>query len=1015
MTQSKYINVLGRAWVRSPRTGLGGVGGGWLVGVWALVTLAAAGWAGAQDEVPGSQAPDKPIRAVVVGQTRLWTVRQPVAETNRDEVFQTERYGPAFAYVFTNVPPGPCTVKLGFCENKWTRPGERVFDIAINGRVVWPAFDILRHGMPNEAVVVAHTVQVPETGSLEISFRAREDNAKINLIRLCGVGWVAETSPKDEDRAMFLKPDPEAAWMLDVYETCLGRFGSRLAINPRPQEGVFVAGPLGHADFNVAYFEDEPERFADAKVNYYFVVEAEGRQRGLPFNPNVPVFPRIKQRQGMTWLEYEAGSPDLPVEAVFRFEAPFCPQDLKASCAPYMNVKVRLRNLTGRRLEARVVLGREQRPEDEVGGVSMGGWRGLSFAAPVFRIPTRWYWLVPRKLDQGQAAVSVDISSVRRNVPEDSFSTDSEGRTVVPIIWDRPIAGVQATVSLKPFGTAVVPMVWVAWVDRPVVEVLGRPHRFVYTRLFKRAEDVVNFAVARGAACRKAAEVFESTVRDATLPQSLKELLAFAFQSWVVNTWYLADEAGKEWFSVWEGCCKFHSTVDVEYNVAPLYLQYWPELLRMELLEWSGRITDGVLPHDMGMGLEANGMRYGHHMEVEENTNFVLLLHQYWKYTGDMALVRSLLGKVEELLGFVTRCDTDGDGFVEEGTSNTIDQGSEAVQHAPDQVYLAVRALAAYRAGAEMALVAGREELAGPWRERAALIARTLERDGWLGDHYAVDLNQSQAEQVATSSPAGGLAGAADAGGEGRGQARDPAGLEPPGAEGGGEVGYGEARWGEMGPGGQWAPPPATLGQVVPEGWDAYSLYTTNGLLYPFRAGMRLEELNVERLRMDLRRAAAETLGVYGSPHTSRERNMWVSQNMWRDAAAAYLGVDMIDNVDRYWALQLHINRKKRGCFTDVYNYGSGSISLDYYPRGVAAFALVYALGGVAIDVPAGRVSVMALRSPLRIPLTTLADWKKGTVPWLVMERTGPDTRARIEGPTRVPVRLVVRGFGEPW
>ncbi|MBC7257552.1 MAG: hypothetical protein H5T66_15750 [Chloroflexi bacterium] len=171
----------------------------------------------------------------------------------------------------------------------------------------------------------------------------------------------------------------------------------------------------------------------------------------------------------------------------------------------------------------------------------------------------------------------------------------------------------------------------------------------------------------------------------------------------------------------------------------------------------------------------------------------------------------------------------------------------------------------------------------------------------------------------------------------------------------------------------------------------------------------------MERLRQDIGRAAAETLRMYGSPHTSEEGNMWVSQNIWRDAAAAYLGIDMIDNVDRYWAMQVFVNQKKRGCFTDVFNYGSGSISLDYYPRGVAAFALVYALGGVAIDVPARVVSVAALRTPLRIPLASLSDWPNKRLAWLVLERTGPDTRAKIEGPTTPEVRLETRPFGEPW
>ena len=47
---------------------------------------------------------------------------------------------------------------------------------------------------------------------------------------------------------------------------------------------------------------------------------------------------------------------------------------------------------------------------------------------------------------------------------------------------------------------------------------------------------------------------------------------------------------------------------------------------------------------------------------------------------------------------WVTDADTDGDGFPEEGLYNTIDQGSPAIQYAPDQVYLAMRQIEIGRA-----------------------------------------------------------------------------------------------------------------------------------------------------------------------------------------------------------------------------------------------------------------------------------------------------------------------------
>ncbi|MCD6361471.1 MAG: hypothetical protein J7M38_11500, partial [Armatimonadetes bacterium] len=187
-------------------------------------------------------------------------------------------------------------------------------------------------------------------------------------------------------------------------------------------------------------------------------------------------------------------------------------------------------------------------------------------------------------------------------------------------------------------------------------------------------------------------------------------------------------------------------------------------------------------------------------------------------------------------------------------------------------------------------------------------------------------------------------------------------------------------------------------------------------LVYPMRAAMRLRGLSLDRLRTDLRRATAATMDEYGSPHTSHETNMWVSQNIWRDIAAAYLGIDYVDNVDRYWALEKHINTTKYGAFTDVYVYSSGSTSLDYYPRGVAVFGLYDALAGLQVNQTEKVVSVAPLRTPLRLPLTVFAKWNEGEVPWLVIEGEGGDITAHVEdGALPQGMKLTVRRRGEPF
>ncbi|MGD9498628.1 MAG: glycoside hydrolase family 52 protein, partial [Armatimonadota bacterium] len=534
-------------------------------------------------------------------------------------------------------------------------------------------------------------------------------------------------------------------------------------------------------------------------------------------------------------------------------------------------------------------------------------------------------------------------------------------------------------------------IIYIGWVDGPVQTVAGVPQRFKYRQFFDSPEALARSAFECWDEIEARCLQFERVIADASLPASLKQLLAFATHSYLVNTWWTTSPQGGDWFTVWEGCCQLHSTVDVEYNVAPFYLALWPDLLRMQLDEWVGHITDGVLSHDMGVGLEVNGMAYWHPMEVEENTNFVLLLHAYWHHSGDADTVRRHYERVRELLAWVLSADTDDDGFPEKGLYNTIDQGSPAIQYAPDQVYLAMRSLAACTAGAQMAELMGEAEDAARWLARAQLTARTLAEQGWLDDHYVVALNQ-----YGQALPTGGEPVAAPV--------EDPAYQDfPIMDEGAGAMmGY------EPVGGGYATAQPLS-------GWDSYSIYTTNGLVYPMRSGLSLRGLDLERLRADLRAASGATMDEFGSPHTSHENNMWVSQNIWRDIAAAYLGIDYLDHTDRYWDLQHYINTRKYGAFTDVYVYGSDSTSLDYYPRGVAAYGLIEALAGLQFDRVHGVVSLAPVRVPLRLPLTMFADWQAGTLPWLVIEGDPTAPTVRVEGAVPAGIEFRLRPRGEPF
>jgi hypothetical protein len=368
-------------------------------------------------------------------------------------------------------------------------------------------------------------------------------------------------------------------------------------------------------------------------------------------------------------------------------------------------------------------------------------------------------------------------------------------------------------------------------------------------------------------------------------------------------------------------------------------------LLELLLDEWAlFEMQDEVgsyLAHDMGGELEVGQQAYHHPMPVEENANFLLMLHCVWRWTGKHELIERHSGLAKRLTAYFERSDTTGNGFPNLGTANTIDDASPAVQYSQEQTYLAVKTLCACHAAAQIADALGETDWANQCRKLVERIRKTLDEQAWLGDHYAVCLERS----------ADGLVDA-------------------------------------------WTGKPLS-GELV--GWDAYSIYTANGLLYLLLSGNE-PDLNYQRICTDIVNAYWQSLTEYGCTHTSADKsNVWVSQNLWRDFVAAYLGIQLPDNSPRYFALQAFMNTSglTKG-FIDTYLTNN----LCFYPRGITSIGYLFALCGLQID---NVRNIVRLREkalyPCRVPLLPLADWERGIVPAVVYRFVDGQMRAELEHP----------------
>jgi hypothetical protein len=324
-------------------------------------------------------------------------------------------------------------------------------------------------------------------------------------------------------------------------------------------------------------------------------------------------------------------------------------------------------------------------------------------------------------------------------------------------------------------------------------------------------------------------------------------------------------------------------------------------------------------------------------MEVEETTNYLILSLAYYRRTGDDSTIRKHIGTIRRYIQFLFAADTTGNGVPDQGVANTIDDASPAVQYGRDQIYLAVKTLAALVAGCEFMRMTGSDEMAEACADSVGKIRALIVEKGWAGDHFVTLLDKA-----------------------GRGI------VDP------------------------WSGEKMDVDEVP--GWDAPHIYTANGLAPLDMVGLDLG-LDEEKLRTDLRVATERCLREYGCVHTdfSFEREKlpesmkglagaarnpgWVSMNMLRDISAFYRGVDLRALADRYWAWQTTTNSQEPKIFFETF---CGN-NLCFYPRGIACWGYFDALAGLVIDQVAGRDDAKPAFPQVRVPRLFDADWAAGT------------------------------------
>ena len=732
--------------------------------------------------------------------------------------------------------------------------------------------------------------------------------------------------------------------------TCIGRLGSRYSLLLDPIRRRVHYGALG------LWCQHEGELLIGLRHH-------DGTLETLPFCAAGDDFFSVEQFQSMTALRFVAYSVKLGVRLELRIVAPFWPRDERVSLVPAY-----LLEFTVHRSEA-LVRWNAPDPAAPLRGTVVFAARmpATTVEAGADRLKLRYQVRARDVFETEGPGIVPDPAGPRDSRRVNPLGGSADDRLVaLEGTWRVETDRLEADFDLRDGSEATAfSAAMVGYCGDALFERFGRAMPLKYTAFWKDADAVTAWVGEHRRMLLDRSEAFDHCFADSSMPAAACDLGALAFQSYLINTLWAEDAAhggdGNDWFSVWEGTCFFNSTVDVTHNEAMFYFACWPELLERIFEQWShhandvaaerkrrDRVSDddrhgnplvdfpgAILEHDMGAGWSANGQSYHHAMPVEENSNFLLMLYAHGVWWDRRHLFQRHAVTAAALADYLLWADSTGNGFPDRGTANTIDDATPAVQYGRDNVYLGVKRLAALHAARRIFEHLGDHERARRCEIEVRRAVATFNA-GWLGDHYPVVLDDSATGLVDN-----------------------------------------------------------LTGEPLPydrlPGADAYSLYTSNGLLYLLMVDDLPPGLDRNRLRDDVQSALRECTTPYGSSHSSADRErVWISMNLWRDCIAAYLGEDHLDQCEQYWRQQAFANGPggdKANAFTET----SMTNNLVCYPRGAAWFGLSMALA--RLTVPATqpddlKPSIDPIR-PGCWPLPALNDWPAGITKSAVCGREG--------------------------
>lgn len=677
------------------------------------------------------------------------------------------------------------------------------------------------------------------------------------------------------------------------------------------------------------------------------VVEPDGTERVLPFSDRAELLTNCEQFERLNSITFRGYSERYRLKYEFNLHSVFYPQNEPLCTVPAFYMEMRI--------------------------APVAGVRGVRGIKPAAKTPDKVKLFI-RLAQQGTEITAtgdhdghpgrIDLSYQADLMPPPSGHGHAEAGTarfserIVSLnpgcVADTDGAGLTLELPVTNDASGIKwRLVWAAHCADPVMASDNDPTdahdgwRLRYLRDMPTLDDVVDHAIARRDDSLAHSRRLEKLMEQVPLSMTQRHLLNQSFQNFLCNTLWcdrLHNGETDSWFSVWDSAEERHSPVTTQYTASMLYLAMWPGLLVTQFDQWASMTTEHTPSGGACLAYPEDSTAAGHWHDAHrpsplvENADLLLLLQAYTHWTGDLSAARRHAQVIKRLADYLIWTDRDGTGFPTEQPGDTLTGRPGGVK-----TYTAVKRAAGLQAAADLMSHLDGNDFAQRCDDIVQAAMTQVEARAWLSDHYAVSVDTTHNQ-----------------------------------------------------PGGVWLEGEGSLDSKLTR--EGYAINTGNALLLPALTSQPLL-LDQQFLMTDLRNAAREMLGVYGCRLSSVQSDLVsISQNLWRDYLARYLGSTDMPWGQRYWDLQVMSNTGQQSLgYADQYISGVGL----FHSVGAAAFGCLMAYPRLIVDwlAPGGaRISVNPDRHyPQRWPLFPLADWRAGKIPVCVIDATGNVT---IEGET---------------